>query len=100
MFERYTQSARRALFFAREEASMLGSHSIDSGHLLLALMREGQGLTSRIFARTDLSIESIRKNVDVGSAVLGTVSTSAEISFNPEMKPLLRYAADEADRLR
>ena len=54
MFERYTERARRVLFFARYEASQLGSVSIETEHLLLGLIREGKGLTSRIFARSHL----------------------------------------------
>ena len=56
MFERYTERARRVLFFARYEASQLGSISIETEHLLLGLIREGKGLTSRIFARSHLSL--------------------------------------------
>ena len=55
MFERYTERARRVLFFARYEASQLGGLTIESEHLLLGLIREGKGLTARIFARSHLS---------------------------------------------
>ena len=61
MFERFTERARRVLFFARFEASQLGSISIESEHLLLGLIREGKGLTSRIFARARINLEQIRK---------------------------------------
>jgi len=44
MFERFTESARRALFFAREEATKLGSTSIDVSHLALGLIRRNEGL--------------------------------------------------------
>jgi ATP-dependent Clp protease ATP-binding subunit ClpC len=64
MFERYTERARRVLFFARYEASQLGSISIETEHLLLGLIREGKGLTSRIFARSHLSLENIRKEIE------------------------------------
>jgi ATP-dependent Clp protease ATP-binding subunit ClpC len=64
MFERYTERARRVLFFARYEATQLGSTSIETEHLLLGLIREGKGLTSRIFARSHLSLESIRKDIE------------------------------------
>ena len=47
MFERYTERARRVLFFARYEATQLGSPSIQTEHLLLGLIREGKGLTPR-----------------------------------------------------
>ena len=58
MFERYTERARRVLFFARYEASQLGSISIETEHLLLGLLREGKGLTARIFARAQLPLET------------------------------------------
>lgn len=52
MFERYTERARRVLFFARYEASHYGGTAIETEHLLLGLIREGKGLTSRVFARS------------------------------------------------
>ena len=64
MFERYTERARRVLFFARYEASQLGSLSIDTEHFLLGLIRESKGLTSRIFAQSQVSLESIRKEIE------------------------------------
>ena len=48
MFERYTERARRVLFFARYEASQLGSISIETEHLLLGEMHREHGLTSLI----------------------------------------------------
>src|SRR5512141_1825372 len=78
MFERYTERARRVLFFARYEASQLGSISIETEHLLLGLIREGKGLTSRIFARSHLSLENIRKEIEGRTVFRETVSTSVE----------------------
>src|SRR3954468_12642968 len=99
MFERYTERARRVLFFARYEASQLGSVSIETEHLLLGLIREGKGLTSRIFQRSHLSLESIRKEVEGRTVFREKVSTSVEIPFSGETKRVLQYAAEEADRL-
>jgi ATP-dependent Clp protease ATP-binding subunit ClpC len=99
MFERYTERARRVLFFARYEASQLGSVSIETEHLLLGLIREGKGLTSRIFARSHLSLESIRKEIEGRTVFREKVSTSVEIPFSAETKRVLQYAAEEADRL-
>ena len=65
MFERYTERARRVIFFARYEASQLGSPSIESEHLLLGLIREGKGLTSRLFGKSQLSTEEIRKDIEL-----------------------------------
>ena len=99
MFERYTERARRVLFFARYEASQLGSISIETEHLLLGLIREGKGLTSRIFARSHLSLEGIRKEIEGRTVFREKVSTSVEIPFSTETKRVLRFAAEEADRL-
>ena len=99
MFERYTERARRVLFFARYEASQLGSISIETEHLLLGLIREGKGLTSRIFARSHLSLEGIRKEIEGRTVFREKVSTSVEIPFSAETKRVLRFAAEEADRL-
>ena len=99
MFERYTERARRVLFFARYEASQLGSISIETEHLLLGLIREGKGLTSRIFARSHLSLENIRKDIEGKTVFREKVSTSVEIPFSAETKRVLQFAAEEADRL-
>ncbi len=61
MFERYTEHARRAIFFARYEASSSGSPYIEAEHLLLGLLREDQMLRSRVPSG---GIEQIRKRVE------------------------------------
>jgi len=99
MFERYTERARRVIFFARYEASQLGSPSIESEHLLLGLIREGKGLTSRLFGKSQLSTEDIRKEIEEGSPYREKVSTSVDIPLSPESKRVLGYAAEEAERM-
>jgi hypothetical protein len=99
MFERYTERARRVLFFARYEASQLGSVTIETEHLLLGLLREGKGLTSRLFARANLPLQAIRQEIEGRTVGHEPVPTSVEIPFSAEAKRVLHYAADEADRL-
>jgi enamine deaminase RidA (YjgF/YER057c/UK114 family) len=99
MFERYTEEARRALFFSRYEASELGSMSIEPEHLLLGLIRLDKGLTSRIFARSHLSLENIRKDIEGRTVLREKTATSVEIPFSAETKRVLQFAAEEADRL-
>jgi ATP-dependent Clp protease ATP-binding subunit ClpC len=53
MFERYTEGARRAIFFARFEASQYGSQFIETEHLLLGLLREGRSLAKWFPGETD-----------------------------------------------
>src|SRR5690349_6487560 len=62
MFERYTESARRALFFARYDASALGDTAIETEHLLLGLTRD-EGIVGRIFEEARLSAEKIREDI-------------------------------------
>ena len=59
----------------------------------------GKGLTSRIFARSHLSLENIRKEIEGRTVFREKVSTSVEIPFSAETKRVLQFAAEEADRL-
>src|SRR5512138_900459 len=99
MFERYTERARRVIFFARYEASQLGSGAIETEHVLLGLLREGKGLTSRLFSKGHLSMDQIRKEVEARSPERAKVSTSVEIPLSAESKRVLGYAAEEAERM-
>jgi ATP-dependent Clp protease ATP-binding subunit ClpC len=99
MFERYTEKARRVIFFARYEASQYGSPSIETEHLLLGLMREDKGLTNR-FLRSHSSIDSIKKEIEGRTIIREKVSTSIDLPLSTECKRILAYSADEAERLR
>ncbi len=98
MFERYTEKARRVIFFARYEASQFGSPFIETEHLLLGLLREDKALTNR-FLRSHASIESIRKQIEGRTPIREKVSTSVDLPLSQECKRVLAYAAEEAERL-
>src|SRR5262247_4141399 len=98
MFERYTEKARRVIFFARYEASQFGSPYIETEHLLLGLLREDKALTNR-FLRSHASVESIRKQIEGHTTIREKVSTSVELPLSKECKRVLANAAEEADRL-
>jgi ATP-dependent Clp protease ATP-binding subunit ClpA len=95
MFERYTERARRVLFLARYEAGQAGSVSIEPEHVLLGLLREGKGLTSRVFAEAKLSGDVVRGQFEQRRSTNG----SADIPFSGATKDVLRLAAEESDRL-
>ena len=99
MFERYTERARRVLFFSRYEASESGSLAIETEHVLLGLVREGKGLTSRIFERALISLAGIRADIEARTNTNPKISTAVEIPFTRETKRVLQFAAEEADRL-
>jgi ATP-dependent Clp protease ATP-binding subunit ClpC len=97
VFDRYTESARRALFFARYEVSQLGGAAIHLEHLLLGVMRRPEGAVRRILA--PLPLERIRSEIESQTIIREKIPTSVEIPFSTETKRALNVAAEEADRL-
>jgi hypothetical protein len=96
MFERYTEKARRVVFFARYEASSYGSPYIQPEHLLLGLLREDKFL-KRWLPKTDYL--TLRRNIDETLPKLPSISTAVDLPLSGESKHLLKCALDEADRL-
>jgi ATP-dependent Clp protease ATP-binding subunit ClpC len=98
MFEKYTEKARRVIFFARYEASQFGSPYIETEHLLLGLLREDKALTNR-FLRGHAQVEAIRKQIEDHTVMREKVSTSVDLPLSNEGKRVLGYAVEEAARL-
>jgi ATP-dependent Clp protease ATP-binding subunit ClpC len=99
MFERYTEKARRVIFFARYEASQFGSPYIETEHLLLGILREDKALTNR-FLRSHAAVESIRKNIEAHTTIREKLATSVDLPLSNESKRVLAYAAEESKRLK
>ncbi len=99
MFERYTERARRVIFFARYEASQLGSRTIETEHLLLGLIRENNGLTGKLLGRSEIEADAIRSEIQTRTEVREKISTSVEIPLSVESKRVLAYAAEEAEKM-
>jgi ATP-dependent Clp protease ATP-binding subunit ClpA len=98
MFERYTEKARRVIFFARYEASQFGSPFIDTEHLLLGLLREDKALANR-FLGSPSAVEAIRKQIEGHTPPGQKVSTSVDLRLSHSCKRVLSYGAEEAKRL-
>jgi len=95
MFERYTEKARRVIFFARYEASQFGSPYIETEHLLLGIIREDKALGNR-FLRS--ATATIRRQVESQTTVRESLPTSVDLPLSNESKRVLAYAAEEAER--
>jgi Antibiotic biosynthesis monooxygenase/Clp amino terminal domain, pathogenicity island component len=96
MFERYDESARRALFFARYEVAQLGGVTIEPEHLVLGILRESPQAILR-FATPGPAADGIH---DALAKPIGDkVSTSVEIPFSGDCKAVLQHTAIEADEL-
>jgi ATP-dependent Clp protease ATP-binding subunit ClpC len=100
MFERYTEKARRVIFFARYEASQFGARAIESEHILLGLLREDKQLTQKFFRTPHSTVESIRKEIEGRTPLRDKVSASVDLPLSASAKRVLSYAADESERLQ
>ena len=98
MFERYSERARRVLFFARYELSVLGGETIDPAHLLLGLLRDSKE-TDRLFASRNIPPAELRLKIEQRVTRGARFPTSVEIPFAAATIRVLHFAAEEADRL-
>jgi ATP-dependent Clp protease ATP-binding subunit ClpC len=99
MFEKYNEKARRALFFARYEASKLGSRVIESEHILLGILREGEETVGEIFRRFQVKPEDIRREIEGERVFVERISSTAELPLSEESKKILAYASHEAESM-
>ncbi|MCL4839311.1 MAG: ATP-dependent Clp protease ATP-binding subunit ClpC, partial [Thermoanaerobaculia bacterium] len=99
MFEKYSERARRALFFARYEASKLGSRVIESEHLLLGVLREGEESVTELLGRFQVRPEELRREIEGERPFVERISSTAELPLSEESKKILAYAAHEAESM-
>ena len=99
MFEKFSDSARRVLFYARYEASQGGSPHIGTEHLLLGLLKETEDIVREIFARAKISMPELQARVEAHVQRGDRVSSSDEIPLHDSCKKALQYALDEAKKL-
>ena len=97
MFERYTEQARRAIFFARYETSQFGAEQIEPDHFLLGLFRQDPVLMKRFLP--DTSGESIRDRIQREAPLRQGISTSTDLPLSHSVKRILAYGAEEAERM-
>jgi len=98
MFERYTEKARRVIFFARYEASSFGSPYIESEHLLLGLLRDSKEIVRR-YMDAQATVSDIRSVIESASIRRDPTSTSVDLPLSKECKRILAYSSEEAERL-
>ena len=99
MFERYNEKARRALFFARYEASKLGSRVIETEHVLLGILREGEESVMTLLGHFDVKPEDLRREIEGERVFVERVSSTADLPLSEETKKVLAYASHEAESM-
>src|SRR5260370_37901337 len=104
MFERFTDKARRTVVLAQEEARLLRHDHIGTEHLLLGLLREGDGAAASALSSLGISLEAARERVAADRAGGQTTAApgemvAAHIPFTPHAKRTLELALREALQL-
>ncbi len=99
MFEKYNEKARRALFFARYEASKLGSRVIETEHVLLGILREGEETITELLRRFHVKPEEIRREIEGERVFVERISSTAELPLSEESKKALAFASHEAETM-
>ena len=98
MFERFTQEARRALFFSRYEAAQLGRMRIAPEHVLLGVIRGASGVTHTLLTTAGVTADDARAATTLSEHVRKPIG-GGEIPFQPLANAVFVAAADEADKL-
>ncbi|HEY7183171.1 MAG TPA: Clp protease N-terminal domain-containing protein [Blastocatellia bacterium] len=99
MFERYTEKARRVIFFSRYEASQFGASQIEAEHLLLGLIREDKNLAARFFHHAREDVELVRKEIEARTVIRDRISSQIDMPLSDESKRVLSFAAEESEKL-
>lgn len=98
MWQRFTERARKVIFYAQEEAQRLGENQVSTEHLLLGLVRETDSVAARILDRMGISLQRIRQEVE-RFAHRGDSRPGQEMQLTPRAKRVIDLAYDEARQL-
>jgi len=96
MQDRFTDRVRKVIYYARDEAARLQHDYIGTEHLLLGIVREGEGIAAKVLAKLELDFEQIQQAVENMVKSTGGTLTIGEIPFTPRAKRVLELAIEEA----
>ena len=96
MQDRFTDRVRKVIYYARDEAARLQHDYIGTEHLLLGIVREGEGIAAKVLAKLELDFEQIQQAVENMVKSSGGTLTIGEIPFTPRAKRVLELAIEEA----
>ena len=99
MFNRFTERARKVILLAKEEAKRFNHDYIGTEHILLGLIREGEGVAAAVLQNLGLSSDQIRLEVEKLVQLGPSTIVSGDIPFTPKAKKVIELAMDEARNL-
>jgi ATP-dependent Clp protease ATP-binding subunit ClpC len=97
-FDKFTERARKVLSLAQEEAQRFKHNYIGTEHLLLGLVREGEGVAAKVLQKLGVDLQTVRNAVEfiIGR---GDRIVLGEIGLTPRAKKVIELAIDEARRM-
>src|ERR671927_1875583 len=97
-FDKFTERARKVLVLAQEEAQRFNHNYIGTEHLLLGLVREGEGIAAKVLGNLGVELNKVRSAVEfiIGR---GDRMVIGDISLTPRAKKVIELAVEEARRL-
>jgi len=98
MWQRFTERARKVVFYAQEEAQKFGEGYVSTEHLLLGLVRESDSVAARVLERLGVSLARIRSEVEK-QLPRGDARASQDMTLTPRAKRVIDLAYDEARNL-
>ena len=99
MFNRFTERARKVIVYAKEEARRFNHDYIGTEHLLLGLVREGEGVAAAVLQKLGVDLETIRMEVEKMVQPGPPTQVLGDIPFTPRSKKALELSAEEARAL-
>ena len=99
MFNRFTERSRRVVILAQEEAKRFNHDYIGTEHILLGLIREGEGVAAAVLQHLGLSSDQIRLEVEKLVQIGPSTIVSGDLPFTPKAKKVIELAMDEARNL-
>jgi len=99
MFNRFTERARKVIILAKEEAKRFNHDYIGSEHILLGLLREGEGVAAVVLQKMGLNLQQIRMEIEKIVKPGPSTVVSGDIPFTPTAKKVVELSSEEARSL-
>ncbi len=99
MWQRFTECARKVVFYAQEEAGKWGENFVSPEHLLLGLVRESDNMASRVLDRLGVSPEAVREGVEA-QLQPGEGKQEKDMHLTPAAKKVIDFAYEESKQLK
>ena len=96
MFDRFSDRARKAMSYSRQEAERLGHDYIAPEHILLGILKEGGGVAATVFIRIGLSLQEIQTELEKRLVKGSAESNVGQLPFTPPSRKVLEFTIDEA----